>query len=236
MPNSNSHGWLRATSLALLVPLLLSLPSCMTGLLWCASDKNSHRAGIDTLATTSTLADGGVQSIGVQFAEDLPATVATSLDRAAIGRWFEVRLREPSPALAEIVRLRDAGAASNASFVVWLYHDDDARIEATASVGDAHLADVRVTKGLRIDRDSDQPTQLHAYASGKLLPAADAPEGSQPLAGASLSWWQSRSEPHPLWAKVVLTPVTAAMDVTLMPVLLLAGGYMWVYTELGGRG
>jgi hypothetical protein len=30
--------------------------------------------------------------------------------------------------------------------------------------------------------------------------------------------------------------VTAAMDVTLMPVLLLAGGYMWVYTELGGRG
>lgn len=235
MPNTDSHGWRRAALLVPLSALLLSLPSCMTALLWCASDRDTHRAGIATTQTTATVADGGVQSIGVQFGEDLPAGVARSFERVAIGRWFEVRLREPSPALAEIVRLRDEGLASNASIVVYLYRDDDARIEATASVDDAHLAAVHLTPGLRVDRDDRKATQLHAYASGNLRPVANAPADGQPL-GASFGWYEPRHEPRPLWANVALTPVTVVMDLTLAPVVLLAGGYLWVYTGLGGRG
>ena len=241
MPSTRLHGWPPATFSALLLPIVLSLPSCMTGLLWGARASDSSPACIASHEVRAAVDERGLVQVAVRLAEDLPSELGTRVGPAFVGQWLVVDVQEPIPAVGELVRLQQHGTGTRPRFALWLHEDGDVRIEASTAIPDDQLAAVHVTPKLRIANSHDEPITVSATASGVLRdptvdPTAKAPEGA--VVPGSLNYWRANpNHPHNSVAKrIAFTPVTVAMDVTLGPVMLLAGAYALTYCWLGGRG
>lgn len=238
---ARSLRWSRARFLALLLPLLLTLPSCMTSLLWGARDSGSTRAGIDSQQVRVITDARGLVQVAVQLGEDLPEELGRRRGAAFFGQWLVIDV-QASPAVAEVLRLQQNGFTTDASFAIWLHRDGDVRIDAATTLADEQLDALHMQKGLRVANAHDRPFTVSASANGVLrdagaAPSATAPPGDRvPL--AALHWWRPAADDarHSLPTRLVLTPVTVVMDVALGPVVALAGLYALVYTGLGGRG
>jgi hypothetical protein len=242
MPTRPVHGWPRATLATFLFAFVLTLPSCMTGLLWGARTSGSSRAGIATTGVLATGSDAGTTGLAVRLGDDMPSELGTRVGPAFTGQWLQIDLDAADPALAEVLRLRRAGAADGGSCQLWLHRDGTVRVEASATVPAAQLAAIRVVPRLGIRREADAPLTVRATCGGVLRDPTHAPSARTPdgevVADAALNWWRPAADAprHGLAARLALTPITVVMDAALGPVVLLAGAYALTYEALGGRG
>lgn len=241
MPSTRLHGWPRATVLALLLPFVLSLPSCMTGLLWGARASGSSAAEIDSNGVRAKVDERGLVQVAVRLAEDMPTELGTRVGPAFVGQWLVIDIKHPSPAVAEVLRLQQHGPATRPKFELWLYSDGEVRIEAATVVADDQLAAIHMTPKLRLANAHEEPITVSASASGVLRdpsvdPTAKAPDGA--VVAGSLHCWRPPPDGarNSLATRLALTPVTVVMDAALGPVMLLAGAYAMTYMWLGGRG
>jgi len=234
MPSSGSHGWPRATSLALSMSLLLSLPSCMTAMLWNA---RHHDSSTETAATSATRCDSdadGARSLLVRLADDLPPE-SSKLGQLFAGQWIACDFEAPAPDLAELLRLHAAGVCDDVSVRLHVYGNDNAQVEARAHLASSRLGEVHLAPGLVVTPNEKERTELVARISGKLRLAEPPPTDDASTAPARVAWYKHDDTAFGVPVKVVLTPVTLVMDVAFAPVLVVGLGYMWMYHWFGGR-
>jgi hypothetical protein len=215
--------------------LLLSLPSCMTAMLWNA---RHHDSSTETAATSASRCDSdadGARSLVVRLADDLPAE-SSKLGFVFAGQWLACDFAAPAPGLTELLRLHAAGACDDIDVRLHVYGNDNAQVEARAHLAASRLGEVHVAPGLAVTPQERERTELVARISGKLRLAEPPPSDGASTAPARVAWYKHRDEAFGVPVKVVLTPVTLVMDVAMGPVVLVTIGYMSMYQWFGGRG
>lgn len=214
--------------LAAVLALVFALPSCITALLW-SPQRHVTSAEIACDAAMACPAGAGPgEPIALRLTAESAAAIGVRASPAGGGVWIVLQ-PEDAAGVAAFLQQAHERRVANVTFVVTF---------RAPVAGEPRAADLRLVadfvdepqpSGIEDARPSRQPAQGgEVYSRCSWQWASDPPVAGEALVppAVMVENWPRGHLGTP--AKVLLTPVTVACDVVLLPIEVLVTGMFWL--------